>query len=409
MLSRRRFLKVGATLAAAGGALPFAPQAAAWADATPPLGKASQLVAGKHDSLLVHTADPLVFETPLERLDGERITSKANLFVRNNSNPDGAATTAPPAAGDWKIELVGLAGGAKSIDLAALEKLPRTEVEMVLQCSGNGRAMFSRAAKTSGTQWGRGAVGNVVFSGVKLADALKQVGAEPPKSAKYLTAEGKDSPRPKEDDFEHSVPLDDALASAFLALSMNGEPLPAVHGGPVRLVLPGYYGTVQMKWLSKLRFEEEESANSHHAVRYRTPRRRLAPGEKYTFDRSNSVPTWKIKIASLCTSHRDGQEVSAGKVRLSGWAWNDGAAPITEVRASTDLGETWKRIAVEVPKSPFSWTRWNFDFDAARGAATVWFAAVDELGRTQPLNGLVAWNPAGYEWNAVEKISLVVK
>jgi len=406
MLSRRRFLQtsslaVGALAAQRGGERLFAQGPFAEAES------AAGLIAGKSDALRIHTAKPLVLESPLATLNSSTVTPVEGLFVRNNADAVGGATTLPASdVEDWRVELSGLSGGAASVAWKDLAGLPQSDVEMVLQCSGNGRAMFTRAAKTSGTQWGRGGIGNVVFGGPRLSDVLEWMQVKAPDSARYLAAEGRDTPRAGESDFEHSVPLADALDRAMLALTLNGKPLPAIHGGPVRFVLPGYYGTVQMKWLGRLRFEDEESANEHHAVRYRTPKRLLQPGEAFEFDRSNSVPTWKIKLASLVTSHEDGQEVAAGPATIAGYAWNDGAAALEAVLVSTDQGGTWRRAELVLNPSPYGWSRWSYGTELARGANAIWVKASDALGRSQPMDGAVFWNPGGYEWCGAERLTL---
>lgn len=406
MLSRRQFLQTGTvavvTMAAQRrGERLFAQGPAAES------AKASALIAGKSASLRIHTANPLVLESPLATLNSSPVTPVEGLFVRNNADAVGGATTSPVSdPSDWRVEISGLSGGNASVAWKDIAELPRREVEMVLQCSGNGRSMFTRAAKTSGTQWGRGGIGNVVFGGPRLSDLLDSMQVRAPESARYLAAEGRDAPRAGESDFEHSVPLEDALDRAMLALTLNGKPLPAIHGGPVRFVLPGYYGTVQMKWLGRLRFEDEESANEHHAVRYRTPHRLLKPGEAFAFDRSNSSPTWKIKLASLVTSHEEGQEVAVGPATIAGYAWNDGAAALEAVLVSTDRGEIWRRAELTLNPSPYGWSRWLFHTELSPGANTIWMKATDALGRSQPMDGAVFWNPGGYEWCGVERLTL---
>jgi sulfite oxidase len=395
MLTRRQFVQTASALAAANYLVPRA-------GAT----QASPLIAGKSEALQMHTAEPLVLETPLELLDQHLLTPSDQLFVRNNTDAVGGATLDPPRPEPWDIEFVGLADGAKSIDVAELAKLPSHEVEMVLQCSGNGRSMFSRAAKTSGTQWGRGGIGNVRFAGPRLSDVLERFQIKPSAGVRFLCAEGRDAAPAGKDEFEHSVPLDDAMERGMLALSLNGEPLPAIHGGPVRLVLPGYYGTVQMKWLMRLRFETEESRSEHHGIRYRTPHRLLKPGEEFDFTLDNSSPTWKIQLASLITSHAENEQVPPGATTLAGYAWNDGAAPLTSVLLSTDRGETWRATTLERSKSPYAWSRWQANVEIAPGANHLWIAATDALGRSQPLDGNIRWNPPGYEWNGMERIVL---
>lgn len=401
MPTRRDFLHGASALA---GAL----AARRWGAAQETAASAPQLIPGKSAELAIHTADPLVLETPLERLADHDVTPASELFVRNNSNPEGMATLEPPARPDWKIEWVGLSKPVEPTTLRALAEMPREEVEMVLQCSGNGRSMFSRAAKISGTPWGRGGIGNVRFAGVRLSDVLRRLGAKPDKSARFVTAEGFDAPPPGRDDFEHSLPLDDVLETSLLALTLNGESLPAIHGGPVRLITPGYYGTVQMKWLTRLRFEAEESASEHHAVRYRTPHRLLQPGEAFEFNLRNSAPTWRMKVATLVTSHRGGENVPPGKLAVSGYAWNDGRAPLRDVEFSIDHGASWRQASLHLAKSPYAWSRWTATLDATKGPLTLWVRAIDALGRSQPNDGQIAWNPGGYEWNGVEKLTLAV-
>ncbi len=125
----------------------------------------------------------------------------------------------------------------------------------------------------------------------------------------------------------------------MLALRLNGEPIPGIHGGPVRLVTPGLFGTMQIKWLSRLRFETAESPNFYHATEYRVPYRLLQPGEKFKFTLENSRPTWDIKLMSYILSPEPGAKLEAGTVTISGVAYNDGKAPIETVLVSIDRGQ----------------------------------------------------------------------
>jgi DMSO/TMAO reductase YedYZ molybdopterin-dependent catalytic subunit len=268
--------------------------------------------------------------------------------------------------------------------------------------------MFSRTAQTEGTQWGRGGIGNVTFSGVKLSAIFDKLNLEPSPQARFVCAEGVDGPSPGEEDFEHSIPLADVVDSALFALQMNGQPLPQIHGGPVRLVVPGYYATMNVKWLSRLRFESMESTNHNHVPRYRTPDHPIEPGSRFEFTIPNSTPTWKMNVATLVTSHAEQNRVDAGTQRISGWAWNDGRAEIADVLASYDQGESWRRTQLEQNNGPYAWRGWRLDARFQPGTHSVWIRAVDALGRSQPLDGSIAWNPRGYEWNGTEKLTFDV-
>jgi len=369
---------------------------------------ADRVAAGKDRRLVVHTSQIPVFETPSELLH-EQVTPLEVLFVRNNQPLENAATLKPFPLKGWKISLTGLVDAPRSLDAEMLGRMEQVEHEMVLQCCGNGRSLFAGSVKAKGTQWTRGGMGNVRVSGVPLSAVLDKLGVRVSPRARFLTAEGKDAPLPGKDDFEHSLPLDDALEHSLLALQMNGRPIPAVHGGPVRLMTPGFYGTVHIKWVSQLRFEDGETDNYNQIPRYRVPRKPIRPGTriKYTFENSNAC--WRMKVKCVVLSPQPGTTLSADKQHVvRGVAFNDGSTRIDSVQWSTDRGQTWQRARLEVPRSSYAWYRWTAAVRLPAGRHEFWARAVDALGRSQPLDGSIHWNPSGYEWNGVEKIAVTV-
>ncbi len=278
---------------------------------------------------------------------------------------------------------------------------------MVLECSGNGRANYGGIP---GVQWGPGGVGNVRFSGAPLSAVLEMHGVRVDPQVKFVTAEGRDEPMgPEKPDFEHSLPLADVLERSIFALKLNGEDLPGVHGGPVRLVTPGFFGTMQIKWLSRLRFEVSESANFYHATDYRVPLRRVKPGEKFRFTMENSRPTWSVRLMSYILEPDQGAVVPAGPVTAHGVAYNDGAAPLEAVLVSFDRGESWKAAELTRPDSPYAWYPWTTTAELQPGLHEIWSRAIDALGRSQPLDGSIGWNPNGHEWNGVHKRQVTVQ
>lgn len=398
--NRREFL-VASLIGGAGLASPRW----SWAEGD----RAAQLVAGKDPGLIVHNAKTVEMETPLALLRDHRLTPKEILFVRNNQELPGARTTQPAENPDWRIELIGLVEYPRTLDLEKLHAMEQTAVEMVLQCSGNGRKLYGQAAKVKGSPWEQGAVGNVRFRGVPLAKVLDEleIGLSP--EAQYLTAEGKDGPaKPEDADFEHSLPMSDVRRRSLLALEMNGEPIPAVHGGPVRLVTPGYYGTMQVKWLTRLRFESRETFNHHQRRRYRTPREPIAPGSEFNYDFDNSDANWRMRIKSIIFSPLEGETLDAGRVEVSGVAFNDGEVRIETVDVSIDAGNTWHQAMLDAPDSPYAWYRWSLTIRLPSGPQRIMARATDALGRTQPLDGTIGWNPAGYGWNGVQTVNVKV-
>ena len=368
----------------------------------------SQVVTGKRDSLVVHKSEIPVLETPSQLLES-RITPLDVLFVRNNQPLAAAATLKGVPLKGWKIAWTGKIDKPRSLDAEVLAGMEQVEHEMVLQCCGNGRSLFAGTVQAKGIQWTRGGMGNVRVSGVRLSAVARKLGVRIGAGARFLTAEGRDAPLPGKDDFEHSLPLDEAMEHSLLATRINGQPIPAVHGGPVRLMTPGYYGTMHIKWVTRLRFEGEETDNYNQIPRYRVPRSQLPPGQKIEYTFANSKACWRMKTKCVVLRPEPGAAVAAGrKLSVRGVAFNDGSTRIDSVQLSTDRGQTWKRVSLEIPASRFAWYRWSASVTLGAGKQELWARAVDALGRSQPLDGSVHWNPSGYEWNGVEKIAVTV-
>lgn len=365
-------------------------------------------ILGKDQRMIVHNWEPGVLETPLELLRQHAVTPKELLFVRNNQVPDGALTMTPLPLKDWIIEMIGLVKYPKVILAEDLTRYEQVEVEMLLQCSGNGRSYYATSARTRGTQWGKGGLGNIRWGGVPLKLVVDALKLEVDPAARFITAEGKDAPVPGAADFEHSLPLEDVLDRAILALRMNGEPIPAIHGGPVRLIIPGYYGTMNIKWLSRLRFGVQETNNYNHIPRYRTFNDPIQPGTNPPLTLSNSTPSWRQRIKSMIWSPLDGDSVPSGRLKVSGVAWNDGVVRIEGVELSIDDGENWQQAQVSTSSSPYGWHLWESTVKLPSGRQEIWARAVDAAGRTQPLDGSIHWNPSGYEWSGVDKIKINV-
>ncbi len=400
-VGRRPFLKTAAAVAAASS-LPIHE-----CEVSAQEKSAADVVAGKKPNLTVHGAFPQVLETPPELLM-DQITPLDVLFVRNNQRLDGAGTLEPISLDGWKIDVGGLVETPTTIDAAELAQMPQTSVEMVIQCCGNGRSLYASTVKAKGTQWTRGGMGNVKVTGVRLSDVLKRYGIKIQSRARFVTANGKDTPLEGKEDFQHSLPLGDTVRHSILALKFNDESIPAAHGGPVRLVTPGYFATMHMKWLTGLQFDARETDNYNQIPRYRTPRQRIAPGEpiKYTF--ANSAACWKMKVKSVILSPAPNSTLSQGEQLVRGVAFNDGQAKIESVLISTDKGSTWQRAKLEAATGPYAWVRWFANLKLPKGKHEIWSRAVDALGRSQPIQGAVAWNPSGYEWNGVEQVTFSV-
>jgi sulfite oxidase len=404
-ISRRSALSQLTRLSAAaliGGGL----RQRGWAEE--PVRDAGQVVRGKSSTLRVVESKPIVLETPLAELAKPGLTGTDALFVRNNQDLDGSASLDPVLDDTWTVEVRGLVGKLRRVTLGELKKLPADAVEMVLQCSGNSRYRFAETVAVKGTPWGDGGMGNVRFSGPKLSRVLESLGIEPDKAARFVTANGADQPAQYKGDFEHSLPIAYVLERSLLAISLNDQPLPAIHGGPVRLVTPGYFGTMQVKWLNSLEFAAEETLAESHTVRYRMPNAILKPGSEYVYNPANSRSGWMMNVKSVMLVE-NGKTFPAGKpVVVEGVAFNDGQCGIEAVLVSTNRGQSWTPAKLVPGQSPYAWSRWSVELAPQPGTVEVWSRAIDELGRTQPIDGKRIWNPAGYEYNAVDKRVVMV-
>lgn len=371
------------------------------------LARAALIVEGKDDRLEVLSATPLVLQTPTALLAAERVTATRHLYVRNVVDLPEALTSEPMPARDWELMVGGMIGRSPLVIRAAdLVDMDQVEVEMVLECSGNGRTRFGGAP---GTPWGLGGVGNVRFAGVPLAAVLDRYDLRVDPGAAFVTAGSRATGTGRAPDgFEHSLPIADVLDRSLLALRLNGEPLPGVHGGPVRLVTPGYFGTMQVKWLERLRFESSESMGFYHATEYRVPLAPVKPGEPFQFTLQNSRPTWLLQLTSLILDPAPGSTLTSGPVPVSGVAFNDGAAGLSSVDVSFDRGGSWRSAALDLPESRYAWVPWSIKADLRPGATEIWSRATDGLGRTQPIDGRAHWNPNGYEWNGVATVVVEV-
>src|ERR1700730_6098972 len=330
----------------------------------------ASLLMGKDRRLEVMSAVPLVLSTPVGLLAEQRITDKKYLFVRNIQDLAKGMTLEPLPLEGWETELVGLIKPFRVVIRAEeLLSMDQVEYEMILQCSGNGRSQYQGIP---GTPWNQGGVGNVRFAGVPLKAILEKYNVMIDSQVKYVTAEGHDLPMGLErPDFEHSLPVAPVLERSIFALKLNGEPLPGIHGGPVRLVTPGLFGTMQVKWLRRLRFETAESPNFYHATEYRVPLSLLKPGEKFRFTMENSRPTWDIRLMSYILQPEPGAKVKAGNVAVSGVAYNDGKARLESVLVSFSKGQSWQPAEFQTADSPYAWYQWKTQANLKPGACEI--------------------------------------
>ena len=411
-ISRRDLARLAGATGLSLGLMPAAARLALAQAAAP---NPADVIQGISPEMIIHNAKLLVMETPLSLLRKYRHTPKGILFTRYHFPHEGQpdfATTGAPAVTEWTILVDGLVERPRTVTLDDLAKRPQEKRVSVLQCAGNGRAYYAAKQKVPGGQWHNGGMGNVEWEGVPLRPLLADLKLIANPAAQWLTAQPwqKDQPAsPLGTGFAKSYHLaDPALDHAILALKMNGEPIPAVHGGPVRLIIPGYYGNMNVKMVQVLLLMSKQSPSAYQSVGYRMPLRPVEPGQ-FKFDEYNiynSVPTYGHTIKSVIFSPLPEDHPKSGNVTITGVAFNDGKAKITKVEVSVDGAKTWREATIEAPESPWAWHHFSLSTNLPAGTHALASRATDALGRTQPIDGLIRWNPRGYEWNGVERVAV---
>jgi DMSO/TMAO reductase YedYZ molybdopterin-dependent catalytic subunit len=398
MQGRRNLLKAagGLALLGAGGW-----RALAAGPATVNLGFGNgtrELVAypGKRPLIRLTTRPPQL-ETPLPLL-GDAITPNDAFFVRYHYSD------APPAALDDRAHRLTVGGAVAkplTLTLAELKRLPAAEITAVLQCSGNSRGFSS--PRVAGGQLGHGAVGNARWRGVPLKTLLERAGA----SAKAVSVsfDGLDQP-PLEamPDFVKGLDIAHAMdGEVLVAWAMNGADLPILNGYPLRLVVPGHYGTYWVKHLSGITVLETPFDGYWNKSAYRIPDNDCAcvpAGAKP--DKTRLIGRYNVR--SLITSVGDGARVKAGETSIGGIAF-DGGSGIARVDLSADGGRTWQAATLGPDLGRYSFRTWRAALTLPAGEHALMARATAISGETQPLTA--SWNPAGYMRNVVETVRVV--
>src|SRR4051812_29114480 len=371
---------------------------------TAPKGPQYLKFPGKNEGLVVLGDRPLVAETPQSLLDDDT-TPTAKFYIRNN----GQIPEAAKDADGWKLIIDGEVDKPVEITLGDLKKKYKAVTRrMVLECGGNGRAAFQPPAR--GNQWTNGGAGCAEWTGVPLADVLKAAG--PKKSAIYTAHYGTDlhlSGDASKPPLSRGVPLAKALDPyTMLVWGMNGEPLPNIHGGPLRLIVPGWAGSASQKWLNKITLRDKEhDGPGMTEFSYRVAIKPMVPGDKG--DPKNFRILQSMPVRSIITAPANGAKLAAGikELKLRGASWA-GDLVVKQVDVSTDFGATWMKMTLAKPKNKFDWQRWSGTVKLpSDGYFEVWARATDEKGVMQP-HQAGFWNPQGYGGNAMHRIAVLV-
>ena len=277
---------------------------------------------------------------------------------------------------------------------------------MVLECGGNGRSFFTPQAR--GNQWTNGGAGCAEWTGVRLSDVLKAAGVK--SSAVFTGHYGSDKSLAdaSKDAISRGVPIKKAMdANNLIVFAMNGEPLPHIHGGPVRLVIAGWPGSVSAKWFTRLWVRDKyHDGPGMGATSYRVAIKPMVPGDKPV--EGNFRDLESMPVRSIITSPANGTKLPAGtkEVQLRGAAWA-GDLRVRRVDVSIDFGATWTRAALSQPKNKYDWQRWTATVNLpSDGYYEIWTRATNSKGAMQPHIAGV-WNPQGYGGNPMHRVAVL--
>jgi len=416
VVTRRVFLKsagrLGAILAvgSAAIALDAAAQTAQMPASSPtsspapaptlpgPVVPNAAVIAEKDPVMKVLTERPLTANVTAENLS-DAVTPTNRLFIRNN-----LLTPELQEAGHT-LTIKGLVDKPMTLTFDDLKKtFPAVTVQGMLECAGSGRTAFSPLPK--GTPWNpSGGYGCPRWTGARLREILKAAGVK--SGAVHVAFFGADfGELPTAPPVARSIPMSKALEpNTLVAWAINGEPLPKVHGFPLRMMVPGWVGSASTKWLVGIEVLDAPFKGTYMDDSYRVPAHPVAPGEKMPKE-SVSTEAWPVK--SVITAPAPGAKFKIGdSIAVAGKAWA-GENSITKVEISLDEGVSWTRATLAKPGDKYAWRLFSYTVQPRRqGYMTILARATDSKGIVQPI--VATWNPLGYFWNGIHRVGVTVE
>jgi sulfite oxidase len=346
-------------------------------------GEPTELVVVKHK--------PFNAEAPLGALR-EAITPLKYFYLRSNFD----VPSLDP--GSWRLRIGGAVERPAELSLDELRSLPASTVTATMECAGNSRTGLAPLPK--GEPWGPGAVSTAVWRGVSLRNVLERVGVHSSAVEVVFTAadrgtmDGNSEVLP----FARSLSIEKSLhADTILVYEMNGVPLPPEHGGPVRLLVPGWYGMASVKWLVRMEAVEQPFTGFFQAQRYILDVPGGVTGE----------PLREMRVKALITSPAPGAILAQGAQIISGVAWS-GSGAIKSVEVSVEGGGAWQPAQFVGEATPYGWQQWRCEWVVTRPGRHVLRArATDEAGNVQP--DVAEWNRLGYANNAIQAVIVQVQ
>jgi sulfite oxidase len=358
---------------------------------------------GKREDMIVHEADPYNAEPPRAALADHMLTPVETFYSRNH----GPIPSIDPRA--WRLTVAGLV--TQPLELSLEDLKSRYQVRRLtatLQCAGNRRTGLIQVRDIPGeAPWGPGAISTAEWTGVSLAAVLGSAGVQRGAAHVAFTApdvsQEADPPQP----FGGSIGLGKALAGEVtLAWAMNGQPLSAAHGAPVRVVAPGYIGARSVKWVEQVTVQDHPSDNYFQATAYRL----LPPGA----DLASARPGDGFPLGAVAVNadilRPDGRGIlPAGPTEVTGYAYVGDDRGIARVDVSADGGRTWRQAGLDGQDGPWAWRHWRAIIDLPAGETEITARAWDTAAAVQPESAEQLWNPKGYANNSWARLRVTAR
>jgi DMSO/TMAO reductase YedYZ molybdopterin-dependent catalytic subunit len=306
-------------------------------------------------------------------------------------------------AASYELRVEGRVRAPLVLTLEDLRARPAVSMPVMMECAGSGRARLE--PRPVSAPWHEEAIGCAEWTGTPLRGILEEAGLLEDVVELLFTGHDRGIDQDVEQDYQRSLPVDEAMREeVLLAYAMNGQPLPAPHGFPLRLLVPDWYGMASVKWLRSITAIAEPFAGVQQTVLYRYRRSEDDPGTPVRRKKPRAlmappgIPEFLSRV----------RHVPVGRTVIQGRAWS-GRGTVTRVEFSSDGGRSWSDARLERRPAAHSWIAWSYRWDASEpGMYELCVRATDDAGDVQPLEAADAWNQGGYAVNAVQRVPVVV-
>jgi len=307
----------------------------------------------------------------------------------------------PYLPGDaWQLSVSGHVAKPISLSIEDLKALPVRTLRVTMECAGNGRGLLS--PRYPSMPWFNEAVGTAEWTGTRLKHVLDRAGLNDEAVELAFIGADRGFDRGVEHSYGRSLKRELALdEDVLLVWAMNGQPLLPQHGYPLRLLVPGWYGMANDKWLTRVEALREPYQGFQQAVGYHYRAQPGQPGTPVTHMRVKSL----LIPPGIADWYSRERLLDAGAAQIFGRAWSGDGVPITGVELA--INGCWQQATLEPPQGKYTWQAWQYLWQAHPGEYELACRATDAKGRTQPLEP--PWDAGGFGNNAVQHVRVWVR